>query len=194
MGLVEADVAIECLAAVPPPAGARHRIEHLALSLPEHVRSLATLPVTVVTNPGFLPERGAKYRRELSREERGWLYRVAALLDAGIEVRGGTDSPVAAAQPLRAIAAAVERRDAYGVLGAAEAVDAAAALELFSGGRAALERGDIVVLGHDPVAAPDDIAATRVLATFVGGMLVHADADTLEQMPTELVEDLERVP
>lgn len=190
MGLVEADVAIDCLAAAPPPAGARHRIEHLALALPEHVRALAGLPVTVVTNPGFLPERGAKYRRELGREERGWLYRVASLLDAGVEVRGGTDAPVAAAEPLRAVAAAVERRDELGVIGAAEAVDPAAALALFSGGAAALERGDVTVLGRDPLAAPDEIASIPVLATFVGGRLIHAAEDCLEQMPTALVGDL----
>jgi predicted amidohydrolase YtcJ len=194
MGLVEADVAIECLAATPPPPGARHRIEHLALSLPEHVRALAELPVTVVTNPGFLPERGPKYRRELSREERGWLYRVGSLLDAGIEVLGGTDAPVAAAEPLRAIAAAVERRDEFGVIGAGEVVDPAAATALFSGGRAALDRGDIVVLGADPLVAADGIATIPVLATFIGGTLVHAAEDCLDQMPTALAEDLEGVP
>jgi predicted amidohydrolase YtcJ len=194
LGLVEADVAIETLATAPPPAGARHRIEHLALSLPEHVRALAALPVTVVTNPGFLAERGPKYRRELSREERAWLYRARSLVAAGIEVRGGTDAPVAAAEPLRAIAAAVGRRDEFGVIGAAETIDPAAAMALFSGGHAALERGDVTVLGRDPISSSDAIAETPVLATFVGGRLVHAAAECLEQMPNELVEDLERVP
>jgi predicted amidohydrolase YtcJ len=193
LGLVEADVAIECLAERPPPAG-KHRIEHLALSLPEHVRALAGLPVTVVTNPGFLPERGPKYRRELSVEERGWLYRVASLLEAGIEVRGGTDAPVAAATPLGAIAAAVERRDEYGTIGGAEAVGPAAALALFSGGRVALERGDVTVLDRDPIDDPAGLAAARVVATFIGGVLVHVDDDCLEQMPPEVAEDLERVP
>lgn len=109
LDLVEADVALAVMEAVPPPPGTRHRVEHLALSLPEHVARLARLPVVVVSNPGFLAARGAKYRARLSEDERGWLYRIGSLVAAGVPVRAGSDAPVTDSDPLAAMAAAVHR-------------------------------------------------------------------------------------
>jgi predicted amidohydrolase YtcJ len=127
LDLVEVDVALAALEAVPPPPGTRHRIEHLALSLPEHVARLARLPVVVVSNPGFLEARGAKYRARLSEDERGWLYRIGSLVAAGITVRAGSDAPVTDSDPPAAMAAAVHR-----TLAPDERVSPAQALALFA--------------------------------------------------------------
>jgi predicted amidohydrolase YtcJ len=127
LDLVEVDVALDALEAVPPPPGTRHRIEHLALSLPEHVARLARLPVVVVSNPGFLAARGAKYHARLSEDERGWLYRIGSLLAAGVPVRAGSDAPVTDSDPRAAMAAAVHR-----TLAPDERVSPTQALTLFA--------------------------------------------------------------
>jgi predicted amidohydrolase YtcJ len=144
LDLVEADVALAALEAVPPPPGTRHRVEHLALSLPEHVARLARLPVVVVSNPGFLAARGAKYRARLSEDERGWLYRIGSLVAAGVPVRAGSDAPVTDSDPLAAMAAAVDRTLAPG-----ERISPAQALALFAPDPAVAAFGDRVVLSGD---------------------------------------------
>ena len=50
--------------------GGPHRIEH-ASSPPEVVDQLASLPVTVVTQPGFVGEHGDRYRREVEAPATG---------------------------------------------------------------------------------------------------------------------------
>lgn len=123
--LDELEATLEAFEGSTPPEGTYDRIEHLALSLPEHVERIASLsprPV-VVTQPSFLAHRGGKYRAQLSEVEQGWLYRVRSLLDAGIEVRFSSDAPVVPARPGEWVTAAVDR---FG-FAPDEAVDAATA-------------------------------------------------------------------
>ena len=89
-----------------PPPDTADRIEHNALCLPEQVDRIAGVGATVVVNPSFLLHRAAKYRRELSAVEQSWLVRIRSLLDAGIAVLAGSDSPVVPADPAEMIAAA----------------------------------------------------------------------------------------
>lgn len=89
-----------------PPPGAADRIEHNALCLPEQVERIAASGSIVVVNPSFLIHRAGKYRRQLTRVEQGWLIRIASLLRAGIEVRAGSDSPVAPSVPEEMVRAA----------------------------------------------------------------------------------------
>ncbi len=89
-----------------PPPGAMDRIEHCALSLPEHVGRIAATGAMVVVNPSFLVLRKAKYEAELAEVEKGWLIRMGSLLRAGIPLRAGSDAPVTPARPLDIRAAA----------------------------------------------------------------------------------------
>jgi predicted amidohydrolase YtcJ len=100
------DVTLTALESDPPPPGTEDRIEHNALCLPEQVDRIAAVGATVVVNPAFLLHRAAKYRRELTRVEHPWLVRIRSLLDAGITVLAGSDSPVVPADPTETIAAA----------------------------------------------------------------------------------------
>ena len=109
----------------PPPTGTHHHLEHNALCLPEQVPRIAASGARVVVNPSFLVHRAAKYRRELSTVEREWLVRIRSLVEAGVAVRAGSDSPVVPSDPAEMLAAAVHRE-----LAPAEAVDAAAAARL----------------------------------------------------------------
>jgi predicted amidohydrolase YtcJ len=112
--------------------GGPHRIEHASVAPPEVVDQLASLPVTVVTQPGFVGEHGDRYRREVEARDRQWLYPLRAWIRAGVPVAGSTDAPFGDADPWRAMRAAVTRRTAGGaVLGCRERLDPEEALALF---------------------------------------------------------------
>lgn len=144
---VEADVVSEVLAALEaaPPReptgdatenGGPDRLEHCALCPPELVRRIAATDVAVVTQPAFLAERNVKYRSEVEPELWPWLYPIRSLRAAGVLVAGGSDAPVVALDPRLGLRGAVERgATATGAdpLGAEEALDPAAALDLFTG-------------------------------------------------------------
>jgi predicted amidohydrolase YtcJ len=102
------DVTLAVLEADPPPPGTADRIEHNALCLPEQVDRIAAAGATVVVNPSFLIHRAAKYRRELTAVEQPWLVRIRSLVDAGVTVLAGSDSPVVPADPAETIAAATD--------------------------------------------------------------------------------------
>lgn len=161
----------EVQAALDGGLGVGDRVEHAALCLPEQVAALAAAGVTVVTQPSFVTERSAKYRAELSAVEHAWLYRLRSLLDAGVAVSGSSDAPVAAAIPLRQVAAAVLRP-----LGADEQISVAEALRLVSDPVRIGDPADLVVVDTDPLTvAPERIGQIRVLATWRDGRLLHGD-------------------
>jgi predicted amidohydrolase YtcJ len=117
-------------------AGARHgdRIEHGAVVDHELGRRVAGLGLTVVTQPGFVAERGDRYLVEVDADDRPHLWPCRSLLDAGVAVAASTDAPFGDPDPWRAIAAATTRRTTEGrTLGRHEAVDARTALFLLLG-------------------------------------------------------------
>jgi predicted amidohydrolase YtcJ len=118
------DAALAAFEASPPPPGTVDRIEHNALCLPEQVGRIAACRAMVVVNPSFLLHRRPKYERELAPVERGWLIRMRSLVDAGIEVRAGSDAPVVPSRPAEIIAAAMAHPFAPGESLGAEAAEA----------------------------------------------------------------------
>lgn len=116
------------------PAVEGDRIEHGSVVPVELLERIRELGLCVVTQPGFVAERGDRYLAEVEPDDRPHLYRCASLLDAGIPVAGSTDAPFGPDDPWLAMRAAVDRRTRAGVvLGPHEAVDPARALELFLG-------------------------------------------------------------
>lgn len=116
-------------------AGARpgDRLEHASVAPPEVVALVARLPLTVVTQPHFVAERGDTYLADVAPEDRPWLYRARAWLEAGVPLGGGSDAPFGEADPWRAMAAAVSRRTAAGApLGPGESLAPEQALALFT--------------------------------------------------------------
>lgn len=110
------------------------RIEHGAVVPPELHGGLRRHRLTVVTQPGFVAERGDRYLAEVDPGDVPHLYPCRGLIDAGIPVAGSTDAPFGHPDPWRAVAAAVSRRTAGGaVLGVGEAVDPPTALGLLLG-------------------------------------------------------------
>ena len=110
------------------------RVEHGAVVDGPLARQLAALGITVVTQPGFVAERGDRYLVEVEPADRPHLWPCRTLLDAGVAVAGSTDAPFGNPDPWRAVAAAATRRTAAGrALGENEAVDARTALSLLLG-------------------------------------------------------------
>lgn len=97
-------------------AGARpaDRIEHAGVAPPELVAEMAKLGVTVVTQPGFITERGDAYRREVAADDQPWLYPAHRLLAAGVPLALSSDAPYADPNPWRTAAAAVTRQTPAG--------------------------------------------------------------------------------
>ena len=162
----------------------RDRIEHGAVIPPALFDAIARHGLTVVTQPGFVAERGDAYLREVEPDDLQDLYRCRTLLDAGIRVAASTDAPYTAADPWAAMRAAVCRRTRRGQpVGAEEAVAPAVALRLFlgdphdPGGQLRTvtvgARADLCLLARPWSAVLDRLTADDVVATVCSGRVVH---------------------
>jgi len=160
------------------------RIEHGGVIPAAAIETILGLGLTVVTQPGFVFERGDRYRAEVDPAEQGDLYRCASLLEAGVPLAGSSDAPYAPTDPWLAMRAATKRRTRSDfVLGKSERIDAWAALRLYlgsaenPGGPARrLARGapaDLALLKVPLMDALDTLASDLVAATLIGGHLVH---------------------
>ncbi len=112
-------------------AGSRpgDRIEHAALVPDETRTALARRGLAVVTQPGFLADRGDGYLSEVDPADLPDLYRCATLQAAGVPLALSSDAPYGPVDPWTVLRAAVDRRARSGAtLGPAERLTAAAAL------------------------------------------------------------------
>ncbi len=160
------------------------RIEHGGLIPPNYVSPIRAANAWVVTNPGFIYYRGAKYAGDPGLIP--YLYRLKSLREEGIRLAAGSDAPVTPAKPLVAISAAMERTSFEGYeLNQNEKVDLQQAFAMFTSSAArlaglragAIEPGllaDMVILGKNPVGAtPADLMNIPVDITLVGGRIVY---------------------
>lgn len=160
------------------------RVEHGAVIPPELFGALLRHGLTVVTQPGFVAERGDEYRRDVDPDDLPHLYRCRSLLDVGIPVAGSSDAPYSAPDPWAAMGAAVHRTTPSGaVLGPDEAVAPAQALALFLGSadapggpprRVAVgQPADLCLLDRPLQDVLTRLTADDVVATIVAGKVVH---------------------
>jgi predicted amidohydrolase YtcJ len=190
-------VALDAYAAAQARHGRRApcRIEHAELCDPRDVPRFARAGVIASMQPIHIaavaaaPDSSAR----LDAERRGWGWPCADLMRAGAVLAFGSDWPVADLDPRLGLMWA-RRRRAPRRPGpgdhADQAVDAATALWAYTRG-AAIAAGDpgggmivegaaadLTVLGGDPVACGvDELPELPVVATIVGGTLVHVSAD-----------------
>jgi predicted amidohydrolase YtcJ len=171
-------------------AGARagDRLEHASVAPPDLVEQIAQLGLTVVTQPGFLYERGDAYAREVEPRDQPWLYRARGFLEAGVPLGAGTDAPFGEPDPWQAMRAAVERRSAAGLeLAPPERLTPEQALALFTtpaddpGGRPRrLQPGgpaDLCLLDRPWARARRVLVRECVRATLCAGELVWCRDD-----------------
>jgi predicted amidohydrolase YtcJ len=176
---VTAEQLLVSIAALEQAGPAGDRIEHAGIVPPGCAQSLAQLGIAVVTNPGFIADRGDDYLRAVPAPERDWLYPCASLITAGVFVAAGTDAPFGPADPWQCMAAATTRRTATGsVLLRAERVLTMRALELFLADPHNLRQvrviapgqpSDLCVLRQPLPSAVARPSATAVQTTIVGG-------------------------
>ncbi|MCJ0905405.1 amidohydrolase family protein [Rhodococcus sp. ARC_M6] len=152
------------------------RVEHGALIPAESVEEIHRLGLTVVTQPGFIADRGDDYLEHVDPMDINDLYRCRSLLDSSVPVAFSSDAPYGPLDPWTVIAAAQSRTTpADVVLGGEESVDYDSALDAYLG-----EPNDPggpprrVVVG----ASGDLVVLTKsrpptVLATVIGGRQVY---------------------
>jgi predicted amidohydrolase YtcJ len=175
----------------PEPGDHRSRIVHCGITTPALLERIHRMGVYVDHNPPFVYWIGAWFLN-YGPERAAMAYRGASYEKAGIVASGGSDFSVTALSPWWGIAAAVERKT-YGtgaVYAPDERVDVTTALRWYTlnGAKAGFEENekgtlvagklaDLIVLDRDPLAIPSsDLASVKVLATLVGGEIVHEDA------------------
>ncbi|OYD61456.1 amidohydrolase family protein [Rhodococcus sp. OK302] len=150
------------------------RIEHGALIPAESVEEIGRLGLTVVTQPGFIADRGDDYLEHVDPIDIGDLYRCRTLIDSSVPVAFSSDAPYGPLSPWAVIAAAQDRRTPGGViLGGTEAIDYTQALSAYlssqgdPGGPPRRVRigapADLVVVSHD----------YEPVATVINGRRIH---------------------
>ena len=87
----------------------RLRVEHASLLTGAAIERMARLGVTASVQPAFLASEGDWLGKRLGEERMGRVYPFRSLVEAGVNVIGGSDAPVELPDPAGGIAAAVNR-------------------------------------------------------------------------------------
>jgi predicted amidohydrolase YtcJ len=192
--------AVEAAQAANGASEHRHHIAHLQLIHPADVPRFSSLGVTANMQALWAahePQMDELTIPFIGARRAGRQYLFGDLLRSGARLAAGSDWSVSSANPLRAVHVAVNRAlpgaagDEAEPFLPAQRLSLAEALGAYTIGSAyvnhldretaAIEPGrlaDLVVLDRDPFGRPaGEIAATRVLATYVEGERVFAAAD-----------------
>ncbi len=168
------------------------RIEHASITPDEAIPLMLAAGITVVTQPGFIRERGDQYLFDVEPRYHDSLYRCRSLLLTGIPLGGSTDAPYTEPDPWQAMRAAVERRSEAGhALGEREKLTPEQALALFTSPADApgavsgpLEVGapaDLCLLDRHWAEARCRLHSNDVCATFRGGELIYRRSDARDR-------------
>ncbi|MFC8235418.1 amidohydrolase [Streptomyces sp. NPDC057284] len=170
----------------------RPHLAHLQIVHPDDIPRFRELGATANIQPLWAahePQMDELTIPFLGDERAALQYPFGALLRSGATVAAGSDWPVSSAEPLHGIHTAVNRiaPDGEGpVFLPGERIGLTAAIAAYTAGSAHVNHlddtgsiragalADLVVLDRDVYAGPpEEIGATRVLQTYVGGHRVH---------------------
>lgn len=87
----------------------RLRVEHASVIRPETIERMARLGVTASIQPAFLASETSWLEKRLGADRMSTAYPFRSMLEAGIPLLGGSDSPVELPDPQTGITAAVNR-------------------------------------------------------------------------------------
>ena len=164
----------------------RHRIEHASILRPDQVERMAELGVAASVQPHFVITDWWVLER-VGGERAEWVYPFKSMLERGIALGFGTDSPIEPLNPWETVYAAVTRGKYEGVplYGRTpyEALTLEEALHAYTHGSACvmhaekelgtLEEGkfaDFIVVDRDPFDVEErELRNIKVLEAYVGG-------------------------
>jgi predicted amidohydrolase YtcJ len=191
----EALDAVEAMRAANGWKDTRPHLAHLQVVHPDDIARFRELGASANMQPLWAahePQMDELTIPFLGAERAAWQYPFGDLARSGAVLVAGSDWPVSSPDPIQGIHVAVNRRS-FGsgaespVFFEEQRIDLRAALSAYTAGSAYVNHlddtgsiavgnhADLVVLDRDPFAAPtDEIGATRVLETFVGGERVYA--------------------
>ncbi len=161
------------------------RIEHASIAPDEVFPLMREAQVCIVTQHGFIRERGDQYLADVEPRDQKFLYRGKAFLDAGIPLVGSSDAPYGSHDPWLTMRAAVERTSADGrCMGVREILTPEQALALFttcsdipgsSPRKVAIgEVADLCLLDCSWSVARTHLDCRHVLATVKDGELIYS--------------------
>lgn len=179
------------------PKDLRHRVVHCQIADRRLFHRMASCGLGADIQPAFTSSDWPLVRSRLGEQREPGCYAWRSMLDAGLTIGGGSDSPVEPFEPLWGMLCAVTRNQCQGQpqegwlpeekLTIGQAVDlytrGAASLEFAQGRKGMLRAGalaDFVVLSEDFLqegleeqAAVQRLRAAKVLRTVVGGKTVY---------------------
>tara|TARA_B100000745_G_scaffold294701_1_gene238016 strand:- start:125 stop:1636 length:1512 start_codon:yes stop_codon:yes gene_type:complete len=109
------------------------RIEHASELRDDQIVKMASLGVSVSTQPSFIYERGDTYLSSQPGSNINSLYRINSLRKAGITVSASSDSPVTYPDPMKTIYSAMTRKTKSGkVLNSKESISTLDSLRMLT--------------------------------------------------------------
>lgn len=168
---------------------ARHRIEHASVLREDQLEKMARLGVVASIQPNFVISDWWALSR-LGKERIRWLYPFRSMLEKGIAIGFGTDSPVEPINPWQSVYAAVTRGRYENIAHYNETKNESLSLEealyAYTYGSAYImfeenslgildvgRLADFVIVDRDPFKVEDrDLKNIKVLETYVGGRRV----------------------
>jgi hypothetical protein len=170
-----------------PRSDHRHRIEHLELPTWQQIERMRRLGVVTGMQPAFLPafigaEDMCHYRKLLGEKRLERVHPYRTLLDHGVIIAGGSDSPVTPYSPMVGIGAAVNHPNPAQRVSRIEAIQmftrSAAWIGFEEESKGVISEGmlaDLVVINKDPISCNDDeLQAIGVEEVYIGGKLIYS--------------------
>lgn len=161
------------------------RVEHAAIAPDDAVHQLAKLGVGVVTQPGFLGDRGDLFARDADPFERPLLYRGRGFLRGGVRLALSSDAPYGPANPWHIMQNAVDRLSPDGPLSKAEALSPREALDAHLGPLdqpggiprtvSVGEVADLALMHDDLTTTLGNLGAAQVRSVWIAGRVEIVD-------------------
>ena len=188
------DAAVEqvlnCIEKIYNPSSSQQiQLIHGTLIPEDLIEKMAKFPVTVDSQPMFLPNMALFGTDRVGADRARWFFPYKSLMNAGIKVTGGDDAPITNSNPFFAIRESVTRESSFGSgkqFYPEECLSVYEAVSMYTKNSAwnmreenikgTLEKGklaDFAVLDKDIFnIKAEDISSIKVQATYLGGQKI----------------------
>ena len=166
-----------------PKENHRHRIEHGSLLTEDVIKDIKKLNLIVASQPPFINSEYTWLEKRLGKERCKYVYPFKSLIDAGIILSSGSDSPIEDPDIIQGLHALVTRNGFF----PEQCITMEEALKTYTinGAYAAFEENikgsievgklaDLVILDKNPLDVnKEDIKTIQVLETIIRGRVVY---------------------